>query len=114
MNSAFLKYRRFTHKIHTTLYCMKNSLLFLCFFTVSSLAFSLKGQTADQIKQIRSQYDLGVLLQLENEFLQKTSSQRERVKELAEKLNIPLVIEENGTYRELRSEERRVGKERIT
>ncbi|MFA7448702.1 MAG: S8 family serine peptidase [Weeksellaceae bacterium] len=38
---------------------------------------------------------------MENEFLQKATSEKERIKELAEKLNIPLIIEENGTYQEL-------------
>ena len=80
---------------------MKNRLLFFSWVLAAALTFYANGQTTEQIKNIRSQYDLGVLLQLENEFLQKAASEKERVKELAGKLNIPLVIEENGTYREL-------------
>ncbi len=59
------------------------------------------AQTLAEKQKIVDRYDLGELLKLENEYFQRISSEKERVKKLAVSLNIPLIIEENGTYREL-------------
>ncbi len=59
------------------------------------------AQTLAEKQKIVDRYDLGELLKLENEYFQRISSEKDRVKELAASLNIPLIIEENGTYREL-------------
>ena len=59
------------------------------------------SQTLAEKQKIVDRYDLSELLKLENEYFQKISSEKERVKELATSLNIPLIIEENGTYQEL-------------
>ncbi|SMC90909.1 S8 family serine peptidase [Moheibacter sediminis] len=59
------------------------------------------GQTLSQKQQITDRYDLNELLRLQNEYHQNMGSERERVRELAGSLNIPLIVEENGTYKEL-------------
>ena len=59
------------------------------------------GQTLSQKQQITDRYDLNELLRLQNEYYQKVGSEKERVRELATSLNIPLIVEENGTYKEL-------------
>ena len=59
------------------------------------------SQTLSEKQKITDRYDLSELLRLENEYFQKISSEKDRVKELAASLNVPLIIEENGTYQEL-------------
>lgn len=59
------------------------------------------AQTLGEKQRITDRYDLNELLKIQNEYFQKISSEKEKVRNMAASLNVPLIIEQNGTYAEL-------------
>lgn len=59
------------------------------------------AQTLSEKQRITDRYDLNELLKIQNEYFQKISSEKEKVRNMAASLNVPLIIEQNGTYAEL-------------
>lgn len=59
------------------------------------------AQTFSEKQRITDRYDLNELLKIQNEYFQKISSEKEKVRNMAASLNVPLIIEQNGTYAEL-------------
>src|SRR5690606_7062690 len=59
------------------------------------------AQTLSEKQRITDRYDLNELLKIQNEYFQKISTEKEKVRNMAASLNVPLIIEQNGTYAEL-------------
>lgn len=76
---------------------MRKKLLF--FFTVA--AGMLFGQTADEIKKITANYDTAALQSLSEQYHAQFLADKEYAEKKAAELNLPLVIEKDGSYKEL-------------
>lgn len=74
-------------------------IVLLAFFCVSlQIVF---GQTAEQAKEITAEYNLNNLQQLSKAYQHQYELDKQKVKQLATMLNLPLIIEKDGKYKEL-------------
>ncbi|MGB7500129.1 MAG: hypothetical protein WA897_09635, partial [Moheibacter sp.] len=74
---------------------MRKKLLF--FFTVA--AGMLFGQTADEVKKITANYDTATLQSLSEQYHAQYLVDKEYALKKAAELNIPVVIEKDGSYK---------------